>query len=171
MSLTASPFLNTRLVYLYIFLFCVGLLGIALYMEHVMLLEPCPLCIMQRVFFLASGITALIAFIHNPASIGNRRYGYTAAVLALGGAGFALRQLYLQHLPTDKIPACLPSIGYMMEMDFPLKDVLSVLFSGDGNCAEVTWLDPVFNFFSIAALSLIGFLMLAGVCVWQARRK
>lgn len=170
MSLNAS-ITNPRAVYLYIFLFCVALLGIALYMEHVMLLEPCPLCIMQRIFFLASGLTALIAFIHNPAARGNRRYGYTAAALALAGAGFAIRQIYLQHLPKDQIPACLPSIGYMLETDFPLKDVLSVMFSGDGNCAEVTWRDPVLNFFTIADLSLIGFLSLAGVCVWQAVRK
>jgi disulfide bond formation protein DsbB len=171
MNTTQSSLLNTRMVYLYIFLFSAGLLGIALYMEHVMLLEPCPLCIMQRIFFLASGITALLAFLHNPAAKGNRIYGYTAAALALAGAGFAIRQIYLQHLPKDQIPACLPSIGYMLETDFPLKDVLSVMFSGDGNCAEVTWRDPVLNFFTIADLSLIGFLMMAGVCGWQARRK
>lgn len=171
MSSTNSSIIGPRAVYLYIFLFCVALLGIALYMEHVMLLEPCPLCIMQRIFFLASGLTALIAFIHNPASKGNRIYGYTAAVLALAGAGFAIRQIYLQHLPKDQIPACLPSISYMLETDFPMKDVLSVMFSGDGNCAEVTWRDPLLNFFTIADLSLIGFLMMASVCVWQARRK
>lgn len=171
MSSTTFTTTGPRAVYLYIFLFCVALLSIALYMEHVMLLEPCPLCIMQRIFFIASGFTALIAFIHNPKARGNRIYGYTAAALALAGAGFAIRQIYLQHLPKDQIPACLPSIGYMLETDFPLKDVLSVMFSGDGNCAEVTWRDPIFDLFTIADLSLIGFLMLASVCVWQARRK
>jgi protein dithiol:quinone oxidoreductase len=170
MSATSS-LLKPRLVNLYIFLFCISLLGIALYMEHVMLLEPCPLCIMQRVFFLATALTALVAAIHNPGAIGKTRYGMVGGLFALAGAGFAIRQIYLQHLPKDQVPACLPSVGYMLEADFPLKEVVSVLFSGDGNCAEVTWRDPVLNFFTIADLSLIGLLSLAAVCFWQAFRK
>jgi disulfide bond formation protein DsbB len=161
---------SQRQIYLGIFLFCSGLLGIALYMEHVLLLEPCPLCIMQRVFFLATGLLALAAVLHNPAARGQAVYGVLSAVMALAGAGFAIRQIYLQHLPKDQIPACLPSIGYMLEADFPLKDVLSVMFSGDGNCAEVTWRDPLFDLFTIADLSLLGFLLLAATCLWQWRR-
>lgn len=167
----ASPLLKPRLVNLYIFLFCVGLLGIALYMEHVMKLEPCPLCIMQRIFFLATGLVALVGAIHNPAARGRTIYGAISTVTSLAGAGFALRQIYLQHLPKDQVPACLPSLDYMLEADFPLKDVAKVMFSGDGNCAEVTWRDPILNFFTIADLSLIGFAMLAATCAWQMLRK
>lgn len=168
--MSTPTFLSQRLVNLYIFLFCAALLGIALYMEHVMLLEPCPLCIMQRIFFLATGLVALAAFVHNPLARGKAIYGIVSGVMALAGAGFAIRQIYLQHLPKDKIPACLPSISYMLETDFPMKDVLSVMFSGDGNCAEVTWRDPILNFFTIADLSLIGFLGLAATCAWQWQR-
>ncbi|MEK9649216.1 MAG: disulfide bond formation protein B, partial [Gammaproteobacteria bacterium] len=75
MNPTINQLLRTRLIYLYIFLFCVSLLGIAMYMEHVMMLEPCPLCIMQRVFFLATGIVSLVAFIHNPVARGKVIYG------------------------------------------------------------------------------------------------
>jgi protein dithiol:quinone oxidoreductase len=168
---TLPTFLKPRLVNLYLFLFCIALLGIALYMEHVMLLEPCPLCIMQRVFFLATALVSLVAAIHNPGPSGRKRYGLTAGVLALGGAFFASKQIYLQHLPADQVPACLPSVAYMFKADFPMKDILSTLFQGDGSCAEILWRDPLFNFFTIPDLSLIGLLMLAGVCFWQAVRK
>ena len=166
---TINALLRTRLVYLYIFLFCVSLLGIAMYMEHVMMLEPCPLCIMQRVFFLATGIVALVAFIHNPVARGKLIYGSLAAVLSAAGGGFAIRQIYLQHLPKDEVPACGPSLSYMIEQ-FPLRDVLSVMFSGDGNCAEIVWQDPVLGW-AIPQWSLVGFVMLAAVCAWQAIRK
>lgn len=161
--------LRTRLVYLYIFLFCVSLLGIAMYMEHVMMLEPCPLCIMQRIFFISAGLVSLVAFIHNPVARGKVIYGGLVAALAAIGGGFAIRQIYLQHLPKDEVPACGPSLSYMMEQ-FPLRDVLAVMFSGDGNCAEVVWRDPVIGM-NIAEWSLVCFIALTGVGVWQAIRK
>ncbi len=167
--MTLQELLKPRLLSLYVFLFCATVLGIALYMEHGMLLEPCPLCIMQRVFFLLVGITGLIAFIHNPAGKMLKIYGWTGAALALVGGGFAIRQIWLQHLPADQIPACGPSLGYMLEV-FPLAEVLKVMFTGDGNCAEVLWVDPVIGL-GIPEWSLVGFLMLAAAQAWQAVRK
>lgn len=166
---TVTKLLQTRLIYLYIFLFCVSLLGIAMYMEHVMMLEPCPLCIMQRIFFLSTGLVSLVAFIHNPVARGKLVYGSLTALLAAGGGGFAIRQIWLQHLPKDQVPACGPSVSYMIEQ-FPLRDVLAVMLTGDGNCAEIAWQDPVLGW-SIPQWSLVGFVALAGVCVWQAVRK
>lgn len=161
-------FLTPRLLFLDTFLFCAALLGIALYMEHVMLLEPCPLCIMQRAFFLAAGAVALAAFLHNPAARGRAVYGWTTAAFSLIGAGFALRQIYLQSLPQDQVPACGPSLEYMMQ-EFPLRDVLAVMFSGDGNCAEVLWQDPLIGL-GIPEWSLVGFIMIIVVAVYQALR-
>ncbi|MDC0598913.1 disulfide bond formation protein B [Gammaproteobacteria bacterium] len=160
---------RTRLVSLYIFLFCVALLSIAMYMEHGMLMEPCPLCITQRIFFLAAGLTALVAFLHNPKAKGKVVYGLLSAAFALGGGGFAIRQIWLQHLPKDQVPSCGPSVAYMLEQ-FPFTEVLSVMFSGDGNCAEISWQDPVIGM-SIPEWSLVGFIMLTGVCLYQAFRK
>ena len=162
-------YLSSRLVNLYIFLFCAALIGTALYMEHVMRLEPCPLCIMQRVFFIATGFVALAAFIHNPQPRGRKIYGFGTAALALAGSGFAIRQIYLQHLPKDQVPACGPSLSYMLE-EFPLQEVIKAMFSGDGNCAELQWQDPIFNL-SIAELSLIAFGALFAVSLFQAFRK
>jgi disulfide bond formation protein DsbB len=166
-----TTLLKPRLVNLYIFLFCAAMIAIALYMEYTLLLDPCPLCIMQRIFFIAAGIVALIGAIHNPAAKGRFIYGALSAVMAITGGFFAAKQIWLQHLPPDKVPACLPSISYMLEADFPLKQVLKVLFSGDGSCAEITWRDPLFNFFTIPELALLGFVMLVATCLWQAVRK
>lgn len=162
-------FFRTRLLNLYIFLFCVSLLAIAMVMENVMMLEPCPLCIMQRVFFFTTGLVALLAFIHNPATGGKKIYGFSSAAFAASGGGFAIRQIWLQHLPADEIPACGPSLSYMLDV-FPLSEVLAIMFTGDGNCAEISWQDPVIGM-SIPQWSLVGFIALAGVCIYQALRK
>lgn len=164
-----TKFLQYRLLNLWIFLFCVTLLGIAYYMEHVMFLEPCPLCITQRIFFFLAGLTAFIAFLANPQARGRRIYSFTSAVFAFAGAGFAIRQLWLQTLPPDQVPACGPSLGYMLEV-FPFRDVLQAMLSGDGNCAEKGWVDPILAL-SIPQWSLIGFIMLAALCIWQGLRK
>lgn len=162
-------YLSSRLVNLYIFLFCAALIGTAYYMEHVMRLEPCHLCIMQRVFFWGTGLVALAGFIHNPQTRGRKIYGFSTAALALAGSGFAIRQIYLQHLPKDQVPACGPSLSYMLE-EFPLQEVIKAMFSGDGNCAEVQWQDPILHL-SIAELSLVAFGMLIAAGLFQALRK
>ncbi|MDG2090063.1 MAG: disulfide bond formation protein B [Gammaproteobacteria bacterium] len=169
MNFLNNKYLNIRLIYLYIFLICASLLGIALYMENVMGLEPCPLCMTQRLFFAMTGIIALIAFIHNPKELGRSVYGFICAAFSFGGGGFAIRQIYLQHLPEDQVPACGPSLGYMIEV-FPMSEVITAMLSGDGNCAEVVWQDPVIGM-SIPEWSLLGFLMLGCLCVFQALRN
>jgi disulfide bond formation protein DsbB len=101
-------------------------------------LEPCPLCIFQRVGVIAVGIVALIALIHNPATFGQTIYsafGISACVITIG---IAARQLWLQSLPADQVPACGPSLNYLMDV-FPLMDVLQMVLAGDGSCAEVSW--------------------------------
>lgn len=164
-----SSLFSTRLVNLYIFLFCAAMMGIAYYMQYVMGLKPCHLCIMQRVFFTAAGLVALAAFIHNPGARGAKIYGISSAVLALAGSGFAMRQIYLQHLPKDQVPACGPSLSYMLE-EFPLAETIKVMFSGDGNCAEIAWVDPVIGL-GIPEWAIVGFAMIAATGVYQALRK
>lgn len=164
-----APLLTKRLMNLYVFLFCCAMMGIAYYMQYAMHLEPCHLCIMQRVFFTAAGLTGLVGFIHNPGARGTRVYGITSAVLAVAGSGFAMRQIYLQHLPKDQVPACGPSLGYMLE-EFPLAETIKVMFSGDGNCAEIAWVDPVIGL-GIPEWAIVGFAMIAATGIYQALRK
>lgn len=130
--------MNSRAVFFLIFLLCAGLLGVAFYMEHVMGLEPCPLCWLQRFGFMAAGLVSLLAALHGPQGFGVRIYGFFLAVSAGAGLGVAGRQLWLQSLPADQVPACGPSVDYMLEV-LPWMEVLTTALRGTGDCAEVTW--------------------------------
>ncbi len=159
---------RSRTLNLLIFLACTSIIGVALYMEHVMLLQPCGLCITQRVFVILVGFICLAAAVHNPGEIGTRNYGLAAAAACVAGGYFAGRQIWLQHLPEDQVPACGPGLSYIMD-NFPLMDLLSFLLKGDGNCAEVTW--RFLGLLSIAELSMLGFIGLIMLCLFQAFRK
>ncbi len=122
----------------FVFLVCAALLAVAFYMEHVMGLEPCPLCWLQRFGFMGAGLVSLVAFLHGPAAFGSRVYGFFLVLTAGAGLGVAGRQLWLQNLPADQVPACGPSVDYMLQV-LPWLDVLKTALRGTGDCAEVVW--------------------------------
>jgi disulfide bond formation protein DsbB len=157
---------RSRITFLAMALFCLGLILVALYMQEVMALYPCYLCLVQRCFVVATGVIALAAFVHNPGRKGTRVYGAVAAISALAGAGFAIRQLWLQSLPEDRVPACGPPADYLID-SFPLMEALPMLLRGDGNCAEVQW---SLLGLSIPGWTLIAFAVLAGLALWQVFR-
>lgn len=101
-------------------------------------LEPCPLCWLQRFAFMGVGLVSLVAFLHNPAGFGNRVYGFFLALTAGAGLGVAGRQLWLQSLPADQVPACGPSVEYMLDV-LPWFEVLTTALKGTGDCAAVVW--------------------------------
>src|SRR3989338_1152455 len=155
---------GTRTMNLLIFVACTVIILIALYMEHVMMLQPCGLCITQRIFVILCGLVCLASAIHKPSSAGVRNYALLAASMCVAGAYFAGRQIWLQHLPEDQVPACGPGLSYIMD-NFPLMDTLSFLLRGDGNCAEVSW--RFLGIFSIAELAMMGFVALFSICLFQ----
>ena len=133
-------------------------------MEHVLRLEPCPLCLMQRIWVMIGGIGGLIALADKPTRIG---YPAFALLAASAGAAFAIRQLYLQSLPPDAVPACGPDLAYMFEV-FPFADVLKAMTFGTGNCAEVQKVLGV----TIPLWSLLGFAALAATsALWWRRTR
>ena len=129
---------NFRLLHFLAFLSAVALMAGAFFFEYIMELEPCPLCMSQRIVIIAIGITALIAALHNPQGHGKRKYGAAVLLFAIIGAGLAIRQLYLQGLPPGQAPACLPSLDYLVDV-LPVMELMSVMLSGTGDCAEVQW--------------------------------
>ncbi|MEQ8612840.1 MAG: disulfide bond formation protein B [Gammaproteobacteria bacterium] len=143
----------TRLFYLAVFTGCLGLLVFGLYLEHGTGLEPCPLCIFQRIAYIVVMLIALLAAIHHPAGWGRYVYAALTVITAGIGAGIAGRQTWLQHLPADQVPECGPGLEYMLEV-FPLAQALELVLKGSGECAEVQW---TFLGFSIAEWSLVCF--------------
>ncbi|HSG63006.1 MAG TPA: disulfide bond formation protein B [Pseudomonadales bacterium] len=146
---------------------CAVLIGIALYMQYSMGLEPCPLCMTQRVAIIAVGVVAFIAFLHHPSGALRRAYAGVGALLAVLGGAVSSRQLWLQSLPEDQVPACGPSLDYMLET-FPLADTLRVMLQGDGNCAEVVW---TFLGLSIPGWTLVAFIGLCSANLWLMLRR
>ncbi len=144
---------SSRIFFSIIFVVCASLLGFGLYLEHVVGLEPCPLCVFQRIAYILVALVALIAAIHNPQKLFEKIYTGLMFVASLCGAGIAGRQVWLQHLPEDKIPECGPGLEYMLDV-FPLADALKMVLSGSGECAEVQW---TFLSFSIAEWSILCF--------------
>ncbi|MBN2700523.1 MAG: disulfide bond formation protein B [Methylohalobius sp. ZOD2] len=155
--------LTPRLGFLVGFLFGATLLAVAAWFQFVEGLQPCPLCISQRVFVLVTTLVLLAAAIHNPASRGRKIYAAGAGAIALGGAAVSARHVWLQNLPEEEVPACGPGLTYVFE-HFPLTETLRLLVSGTGECSEVLW---TFLGLSIPAWTLAAFLLLIGWSVWN----
>ncbi|MEM7027190.1 MAG: disulfide bond formation protein B [Pseudomonadota bacterium] len=159
----------SRYFYLAVFLACLSLLGFGLYLEHSKGLEPCPLCVFQRIAYIAVMLIALVAAIHDPRKWGRNIYFGLTFIAAAIGAGIAGRQTWLQHLPADEVPACGPGLDYMLEV-FPLADALEMILTGSGECAEVQW---TFIGLSIPEWSLICFslILIASIIVLIKSRQ
>ena len=152
---------SSRIFFSIIFVVCTSLLGFGLYLEHVVGLEPCPLCVFQRVAYIVIALFALIGAIHNSQKLFEKIYTGLILIASLCGAGIAGRQVWLQHLPEDKIPECGPGLEYMLDA-YPFTDALRMILSGSGECAEVQW---TFLSFSIAEWSILCFSGLVIVCL------
>ena len=127
-----------RLWFFLVAVVCACLLGFALYKQHMDFVDPCPMCVFQRLVFIGIGSIALLAAIHGPRAAGRWVYGTLIVIGALAGAAIAGRHLWLQNLPPDQVPDCGAGLNYMLQT-MPLTKVLSEVFTGSGECAEVLW--------------------------------
>ncbi|MFK7957775.1 MAG: disulfide bond formation protein B [Lysobacterales bacterium] len=138
---------------------CAALLGYAYYLEYVKYLEPCPLCMVQRLVFYAIGVSFLISGLHKPGRIGRLIYGVLQA--CIGGLGIATagRHVWIQGLPADQIPDCSPSLDYMVD-NFPLGETIDKLLNASGDCATVDW--------ELAGLSMPTWTLIwfSGLTIW-----
>ncbi len=160
--------IHHRVLFFAVFALCAGLIGFGLYLQHVVNLQPCPLCILQRFAVIATGVVALIAGLHHPRGWGRRIYALLIFLLAGSGAGVAARQIWLQHNPPTSI-ACGPDLEFMLD-SFPLTQALPMLFKGTGDCAKVQW--TLLNL-SIPEWSFANFmaLIVVAVVIFVARRR
>ncbi|MDH3748754.1 MAG: disulfide bond formation protein B [Gammaproteobacteria bacterium] len=158
---------DKRLLNLSGFLVCAGLMGFALYAQHQLLLEPCPLCVLQRVAVIALGVVFLGATLHNAAGAGRFTYVGLLALASLFGAIVAGRHVWLQNLPKDQVPACGPGLDYMLE-NFPFQQVVDMIFTGSGECAEIVW---QFLGLSMPGWVLVFVIGLGAAGIWNNLRK
>ncbi len=135
MAVTKNQF---RLLTLLPFLTCAGLLAYALYVEHVMFLLPCNLCILQRVVFIAIGVLFLLGSFKPVMFWGRKILGLLLLVTSAIGIGIAGRHVWLQTLPPELVPDCGPSLEMMLENSSVWNAVSSVL-KASGSCAEIQW--------------------------------
>jgi disulfide bond formation protein DsbB len=149
---------------------CAAMLGYALYAERVLGLEPCPLCMFQRVGVVLLGFVFLIAALHDPRSQrGARIYSVLIVLAAAVPAGIALRHIYIQNAPPGSVPACGATLDYMLDV-LPLLEVLRQVLTGAGECAKIDW--------SLLGISMPGWVLIAVVALallgslanWRAPR-
>jgi disulfide bond formation protein DsbB len=118
---------------------CAALLAYALYAQSHLGLEPCPLCIFQRIGVALLGAVFLIAALHDPrARPGRIVYATALALAALATAGVAARHLYVQSLPPGTLPSCGAPLAALMKF-MPLTQLIRKVLTGSGECGIVNW--------------------------------
>ena len=143
---------NRRLSNLAGFAACAALLGYALYSQFGLGLDPCPLCIFQRIGLAVLGLIFLGAALHNPRGGGRYLYAVLAGLAALATLGVAARHLYVQSLPPGSLPSCGAPLAVLLKFT-PLWQVIAKVLTGSGECSEVTW-------------RFLGLAMPAWVAIW-----
>ncbi len=117
---------------------CAALLAYGYYVQYVDFLDPCPLCIFQRIAFMWITAVAFVAFVHNPGNTGRWVYATLISLGGIAGIIIAGRHTWLQNLPPDQVPDCGQGLNYMIDT-MPFTDVLSQVFRGSGECATIDW--------------------------------
>lgn len=152
-------------------LLCFALVAYAYYLQTVQGLEPCPLCIFQRIGFISVGIVSVLAALQNPARLGRRIYGVLGMLASIAGGSVAARHIWLRHLPADQVPACGPGLDFMLEA-FPIGKTLKTVFTGSGECAQSDgWFFLGLDMPSWALIAFVGFLLLMGIAGFRAKGK
>ena len=151
-----------RSIFAAIAAFCLASVLIAIfYFQGQLGLEPCPLCIVSRMTFIAIGTVALVAAIHGPRGIGLKVYGGLLAALAATGIGISIRHSWIQHNP-PKMESCGADLDFILNT-MPLAQALPRIFSGTGSCSKVDW---TFAGLSIPELAGFAYAGILAVSLW-----
>jgi disulfide bond formation protein DsbB len=120
------------------FILCAALIAYALYSQFHLGLDPCPLCIFQRVGIALTGFLFLLAALQHPRRVGRTVYAVLIALAALATAAVAARHVYVQHLPPGSLPSCGAPLGVLFKFS-PFFEVIRKVLTGSGECGEVNW--------------------------------
>lgn len=155
-----SKLFSGRMGYFLGFIASFGLVGLALVIQTKYHLEPCPLCISQRMVFMGLGLVFLAAALQKPAQLGRKIYALLLVLTAMVGAGVAIRHWYLQAHRDTMLADCGVGFDYMFD-NFPLQKALTLVFRGTGDCAAIDWTFLGLSLPQLALLSFIGFAVYA----------
>lgn len=161
-----NKLLSGKSGYLLGFAACFGLVAMALVIQTQYHLEPCPLCISQRIVFMSLGLLFLVAAFIKPNTILKNIFTLLQVLTALGGSGVAIRHWWLQAHRESMIADCGVGFDYMFD-NFPLQKALTLVFRGTGDCAAIDW---TFLGLSIPQLSLIAFVGFAGYALYLTKK-
>lgn len=156
-----------RAQYLTGFLGCAALLGYAYYEQFHLGIEPCPLCIFQRIAFIVMGLIFLVGAIHGPGPRGRRVYASLVLLGAAAGVGIAAYHLWVQHLPPDPMAGCTPGWAYMVD-NFPISKTLKMAFAGHADCADVNW---TFLGLAMPFWTLVCYVLIGAGAIWAGFRR
>jgi protein dithiol:quinone oxidoreductase len=142
------------------FLACVGLMAYALFVQFGLKLQPCPLCVFQRIAVISVGAIFLIAALHNPQTLGARVYGALIGLTAICGMGVSVRHIWIQAQPPGTVPACGADLDFLMDI-MPITEVITKVLTGSGECGKIDWLFlglsmPWWVLISLVALAVWG---------------
>ncbi|MDO8286991.1 MAG: disulfide bond formation protein B [Rhodoferax sp.] len=147
---------------------CLGLLAFGVYLQQVVGLDPCPMCIVQRYALILVAVCAALTGASGRKNV--HVFGSSLMVLlAVSGAYVAARQTWLQWYPPEVV-ACGRDLYGMIET-FPLQRAIPMIFKGSGDCTKVDW---TFLGGSIANWSFLwfcGMALVGGLLVWRQSRK
>ena len=161
--------ISNRNIFLLAFISCISLIGAAYYFEYVLYLDPCPLCMMQRIAVLLVGLVALVGFFvktdgaHVIVSV-------LMGLAAIFGISVAGRHIWIQNLPADQVPTCGPSLEYMVDT-LPWAEVLSIMLRGNGNCADLQWSFLGLSMPTWVLLWFVGFVVLSIALIWRIKKS
>jgi disulfide bond formation protein DsbB len=148
------------------FLACAGLLAYAIYTQLHDGLEPCNLCIFQRIAFFGLGLVFLAGGLHGPRGAGRHGYGVLAVLAALAGIAIAGRHVWIQMFPSPTASCGVP-LSFMRET-MSTGDVIRKVMTATGNCGDIDW---TFLGLSMPWWSLIWFVLLGAWAVYAAFRR
>lgn len=141
----------------------------AFYFQYYRDMQPCPLCMMQRICAFMLGMLCLMGLCLSTLKRA-RMVAVFQAFFATAGLYFSLRQVWLQLVPDEQTQACLPSLDILMRY-FPWQDVVHALFWGEGGCAEVSWQWLGLSMPMWAALYFVVVLIASMLIFWQVGKE
>lgn len=163
--------MQKRLHYLFIVVLCTGILGAALFLQLVAGMEPCPLCVFQRIAIISIGLIALIAFLHNSTSFIDKVYGLFLVLGGMASVGVASRHVWLLSQPKDEAAACGPGLEVSLDRFIeylPQGEITEVLFRSGAECTEIS--EFLFGL-GLPQLTYPVFLILLSYLVWLAFKQ